>query len=71
MVRCRVKDFTRGPAVILTTESGSTVLNMDTVCGKELLEIAISDSGSKIKLMAMDSTNGLMVIATKVNGSFV
>ena len=60
---------TLGLTATHTMESGSTGLSTATASGKASLETATSVSGSKIKLMAMDSMSGAMATAMKVNGS--
>lgn len=62
------KDFTNGNAVINMMENGSRELSMAMAFGKDSTETVILDSGYRIKLMDTESTNGQMVINTRVGG---
>ena len=53
------------------TVNGSMESSTGMECGRGPVEIAISDSGYRTKLMGMGSTSGGMVIGMKVNGSTV
>jgi len=60
------KDFTSGSTAILTMESGCKESSTDTGAGRALIAIVILASGCIIKLMAMESTNGLTATNMRV-----
>jgi len=71
LAKLMVKGFIDGSITKSTTENGKMDLNTETECGEVPKEIAISENGSNLKLMAMESMHGQMEIDMKVCGSNV
>lgn len=65
------KVFTLGSMEKCTKASGKMDLKKGKAFGKVFLEIHISVSGLRVKLMGTEFTSGRMGIDTKVNGNYV